>query len=275
MPSDNVSLMPDFSKFAPSLITAMEAQTTPPAKQLLAETQFNRLGSLKQDDNIVVLDNGCGYGIVTKCIFERVKEHKATQKAATLKVVCADLQENMVDGVRARAMKENWLGVECKVVDAMEMDFKSDTFTHVFSNFLVQLLPDTNSSLKETYRVLRPGGYTGYTVWSSVGWVPFIQSVIPTFKLPFIDHTLVTPSNNIVLLESLGYVDARVHEMAFSVRYESARVFSEMLGFAMPHIFKGVILDEFVSGLQDKYGKGELEVGAWKALIVTARKPVN
>lgn len=63
---------------------------------------------------LVVLDNACGTGIVSKRLWEILDE----QGRVGLRLVCGDFSPSMVEWTRGRSGEEGW-GARVEVVDAM------------------------------------------------------------------------------------------------------------------------------------------------------------
>ena len=92
----------------------MEQGTTPPAVAML--TQAGVLPNPPND--ALILDNACGAGCVTNALFKELGKDQI--ESAGIKIVCGDLQPNMVETVSERIKANGWgsVVVEAKVVDA-------------------------------------------------------------------------------------------------------------------------------------------------------------
>lgn len=153
----------------------MEAATAPPAHRLILQS-IDRSPSSTQP--ILLLDNACGAGVVTKFLFEL-----SGLEGRTVEVVAGDFEEKMVELMRARVEKNGW-NARALVVDAQvrrscfpppasrlsfgfadagtdemvvqAIPFPDNHFTHVATNFAIQLLPDPILALKGQLPSLSP-----------------------------------------------------------------------------------------------------------------------
>lgn len=161
---DRRTLKPDYSKTSTSGIDLMEQATAPPALQLILQSLAHHSN---KEGEVIMLDNACGAGIVSKCILEMQLE-KAGRK---LEVVAGDFEPKMVGLMQARIEKNAW-SAKAMVVDAQvrplvlvsdllsrrveelirelvqAIPFPDSYFTHVATNFAIQLLPDSVLALK-------------------------------------------------------------------------------------------------------------------------------
>jgi tRNA1(Val) A37 N6-methylase TrmN6 len=85
----------------------MEEFTDIPAKALLAQSGLLASPS----PNVVVLDNACGSGVITRLLFDTIGNDRG------VRVVCGDLEERMIQFVSERIKANAW-NAEAKIVDA-------------------------------------------------------------------------------------------------------------------------------------------------------------
>jgi len=90
----------------------------------------------------VVLDNACGAGVVTACLF---KANNSDSNCLT--VICGDLDPTMVDMTRQRIKINDW-NAQAERIDAQAVVYEDSHFTHVLMNFGPQLMPDPMLALK-------------------------------------------------------------------------------------------------------------------------------
>jgi ubiquinone/menaquinone biosynthesis C-methylase UbiE len=101
-----------------------------------------------------VLDIACGSG--TSAL--------ALAKEFGCNVVGIDLSEMNLEKARASAKEERLENlVEFKISDAEKIDLPSETFDFVVCECALCTFPDTETAVKEMFRVLKPGGKVGIT----------------------------------------------------------------------------------------------------------------
>lgn len=116
----------------------------------------------------IVLDNASGPGIVTG----EIMRQSASAGAPPPTIYAADISPAMVELV----VQNNWSSVRGDVMDAQELSYPDNTFTHVFMNMGIFLLPEPEKGAKEMYRALKPGGVAVVTSIKQVGWVRIFQA---------------------------------------------------------------------------------------------------
>lgn len=102
---------------------------------------------LQVDDNLKILEVGCGSGHFTNMI---------KTYYPSCEVYGIDLDDNHIKFAKRESKKLN-LDVQYQVVDVKHLPFEDDAFDVVFSHTLVEHLP-FDDFIKEQKRVLKPGG---------------------------------------------------------------------------------------------------------------------
>ena len=132
-------------------------------------TRFERNGiPLSVFEGKRCLDAGCGGGRATILMAE----------AGASEVVALDLSETNVETTRMRAEQRGLNHVTAQQASLMEVPFEDETFDVVWSNGVLHHTGDTDGSLKEIARLLKPGGWmwlylygSGGIYWHMVDWV--------------------------------------------------------------------------------------------------------
>nr|GAT44676.1 predicted protein [Mycena chlorophos] len=168
----------------------MERITAPPARVLL--TQAGLLPAPAPGAQAVIL--------VTQILHD---DSKGSGAAAAFKVTIADLNPTMIAKAEERiARNAGWEGrVDAVVADAQATKLPDAHFTHAIMNFGLQFMPDKIAALKETLRILKPGGVLGMTVWTSPGWLDSLIKGCPGWTTP---PALVNPLGRPGIVEMLA-----------------------------------------------------------------------
>lgn len=104
--------------------------------------------SLKEGET--VLDLGCGAGF--DCFLAAKKVGKNG------KVIGVDMTPAMIDKARENVQKGTYQNVEFRLGEIENLPAADSSVDVVISNCVINLSPDKEKVLKETYRVLKPGG---------------------------------------------------------------------------------------------------------------------
>jgi ubiquinone/menaquinone biosynthesis C-methylase UbiE len=125
--------------------------------------------SLPEDAS--VLELACGTGILTRRLRDRL--------GPRARLVASDLNAAMMDYASGKFRAEE--SVEWKQADATDLPFDDQSFDGVACQFGLMFFPDKERALRETYRLLKPGGVFLFSVWDK----------IETNDLPYIAHTII------------------------------------------------------------------------------------
>ena len=111
-----------------------------------------------------VLDLAAGTGDVTQALAER-----------GARVISTDLSPVMVEAARRRGTP----GVEYRVMDMQEIELPDESVDAVVSRFGYMLVPEPLRALRETRRVLRPGGRVAFATWAPANRNPWATAYGP------------------------------------------------------------------------------------------------
>lgn len=195
-----------WSRCAPSYVDTFGALTAEAIPPLLDATDVSR-GSR-------VLDVGTGPGLVAAAVVARGGE-----------VIGVDFSETMLEEARRRYPE-----IEFRQGSADDLPFADGAFDTVVSNFMVHHLGRPEQALREAYRVLRPGGRIGFTVWGdpaklqAIGlFFTAVAAHMGTAELP--NGPLFGVSDFDVfhrLVGEAGFRDSEVRELPIAWRTTSA-----------------------------------------------------
>jgi ubiquinone/menaquinone biosynthesis C-methylase UbiE len=132
------------------------------------------VASLAPGPGDTVLDLAAGTGDVTEAVAER-----------GARVISTDLSRVMVEAARKRGIP----GVEHRVMDMQAIDLPDDSVDGVVSRYGYMLVPDPALALRETRRVLRPGGGLAFATWAPAKRNPWATAYGPVL----IERGLIEP----------------------------------------------------------------------------------
>ncbi len=128
---------------------------------------FSKMGELPHP----ILDLGCGEGEIARALFGK----------GVIDVGLDNETEMVKKAKKSQVYKEVILG------DAQNLSFKKDSFNLVFSNCVVEHIPDINKVLEEVARVLKKNGLFVFTVPSDrYGQYLFFSQFFRKIKMPFL-----------------------------------------------------------------------------------------
>ena len=106
-----------------------------------------------------VLETACGTGIVTRRLLEALSPDAG--------LIATDLNPAMLDHARAAIGEDS--RVSWEVSDMCDLNFESETFDAVVSQFGIMFAPDKAAAFREARRVLSSGGRFLFNVWDDIG----------------------------------------------------------------------------------------------------------
>ena len=163
-----------------------------------------------------VLDLAAGTGDVTEAL---------AQSGAH--VICTDVSPVMVEAARRRGIP----GVDHRVMDMQAIDLPDSSVDGVVSRYGYMLVPDAALALRETRRVLRPGGRLSFATWAPAKENPWATAYGPVLiergllEPPRPDEpgqfSLGDPARIEELVRGAGFDDLTVTDVPVVFRAES------------------------------------------------------
>lgn len=89
------------------------------------------------------------------------------------RLVSTDLSSEMVDAARRRGTELGIRNAEYRVLDAQKMDFPDASFDGILCRWGFMLMPNPAAALRESKRVLKPGGRLAFAVFTGPDENPF------------------------------------------------------------------------------------------------------
>jgi ubiquinone/menaquinone biosynthesis C-methylase UbiE len=105
------------------------------------------------------------------------------------KLISTDFSEPMVAAARRRAEELGVSNVEFRTMDAERMDVAGDTIDGALCRWGYMLMANPAAALRETRRVLRPGGRVAFSVWAD----PASNQWASAPAAAYIEHTGAEP----------------------------------------------------------------------------------
>src|SRR4051812_1644321 len=177
--------------------------------------------ALRLSPGQTVLELACGPGETGLLAAERVRPGG--------KLIATDAAEPMVELVRERAAQLGLDDVEARVMDAEWIDLPTASVDAVVCRWGYMLLADPGAALRETRRVLRPGGRVSLAAWSEAKrnpWASVLGAELVARGLmerpepgapgqfAWADPQLIRTH-----LEDAGFVDPQVETVDFAFTY--------------------------------------------------------
>ncbi|KAJ6622962.1 S-adenosyl-L-methionine-dependent methyltransferase [Mycena sp. CBHHK59/15] len=240
----------------------MESITGIPAQAMLVNSGL--LPTPPSD--AIVLDNACGAGVVTSLFYKAVGN-----TANSVKVVCGDLEEQMVKSVAERIKANGW-NAEAKVVDAQAVPFPDNFFTHNLMNFGIQVIPDGARATTKSFRVLKSGGKLGLTSWTSPGWLDTFKAGIPGYTVPPLLTSGPWASKESItdLLVAEKFTDVDVQPVKFE-HTDHIDKFLSYIKSVFSTMLTGETGENYEAYMRKTYGNGDFTL-TWQAVVVSATK---
>jgi len=155
------------------------------------------------------------------------------------RVIVSDFSEAMVEAAQRHADELGIANVDCRVLDAEQIDLPNDSVDGVLCRWGYMLMSDPGTAFAETRRVLRPGGRLSCSVFGAPErnpWVALPSHVLqerghmppPAARAPGIlalaDHDRLRS-----LFTGAGFFEPEINEVAFTWRFPDTDAYWEFL----------------------------------------------
>lgn len=155
----------------------------------------------------------------------------AARLGSTGRLISSDFVPAMVEAARRGADERGFDNVECRVLDAQQIDLPDSSVEGVLSRFGLMLVPHQQRAIAEIRRVLRPGGRCAYATWGVPQHNPWIFQLVAALVQngvappgdPFAPgglFSLATAESNQALAAAGGFTDVTVSELAGTMRFD-------------------------------------------------------
>jgi ubiquinone/menaquinone biosynthesis C-methylase UbiE len=146
------------------------------------------------------------------------------------RLISTDLGAGMVGAAQRGADARGLGNVECRIMDAQEIDLADDSVDGVLCRFGVMLMPEPDRALAGARRVLRPQRRLAYAVWGPPERNPWMTLLVGAVLQnghrppgnpfgaggPF---SLAEPAENRARLERAGFDEVEVEELPGSMSF--------------------------------------------------------
>jgi ubiquinone/menaquinone biosynthesis C-methylase UbiE len=147
------------------------------------------------------------------------------------KLISTDYVVEMVEAARRGAAARGLSNVDCRVMDAQNVELPEDSVDSVLCRFGLMLMPDPSAALDGIRRVLRPAGRFAYSVFGAPdrnAWITTMAGAIMACGHnvgadPFAPgglFSLAEPNRNRELLASAGFADLKLEEIAGAISFD-------------------------------------------------------
>jgi ubiquinone/menaquinone biosynthesis C-methylase UbiE len=148
------------------------------------------------------------------------------------RLISSDFVPAMVEAAKRGAAQRRLENVECRVLDAQQIDLPDGSVDGVLSRFGLMLVPEQERAMGEIRRVLRPGGRCAYATWGPPDRNPWLFRMVTALLEngyappgdPFAAggvFSLATPERHHELAKAAGFAQVDLEELTGVMRFES------------------------------------------------------
>jgi len=177
-----------------------------------------------------VLETAAGTGMATRKLRNAL--------SSDVRITATDLNADMLEVAKDKFEKNE--NIEFKTADALELPFEDASFDAVACQFSLMFFPDKLRALRESARVLKPGGSLYFNIWDSLEHNHLIKTVDETIRECLADnppdfYNIPYGYFNIDVVKSLlieaGFADIEIAVLPRISSADSAR--DVAMGFVM------------------------------------------
>ena len=225
-----------------------------------------------------VLDVATGTGIVAR----RAKRLMGPSG----NVVGLDLNSSMLDIARTRT---DGVGIDWVRGDAQDLPYDADSFDVVFIQQGLQFFPDRVQAVRELYRVLKPGGRFGVSIWLGADHNPYGKALAEALdrhidpevgtgmRAPFVDHAVRDMET---LFRAEGFSEVRIDVVRRDMHVASPSNFVRRHMAALPFTARivargNIVREAVVQDVLDALSAYETDMGwsvPWASAVAVGRK---
>jgi SAM-dependent methyltransferase len=147
------------------------------------------------------------------------------------RLISSDFAPAMVEAARRGAAERELDNVDCRVIDATDIDLPDDSVDGVLSRFGLMLIPAREQAMREIRRVLRAGGRCAYATWGPPERNPWLFQMVAALlqngwtppgdpAAPGGVFSLAAGDRNRELAAGAGFADVTVEELEGVMRFE-------------------------------------------------------
>ena len=198
-----------------------------------------------------VLDVATGTGAVLLPAVRRV--------GAEGHITGIDLSKVILQEAERAVRVEGITNVELRKMDAEHLEFSDQTFDTVICAFGLFFFPDIGAALREMYRVSKPGGNIGVSLFGKTpfpfdpGWPILFQQIAPYLSAGRMPQIAYAPEEVEALLSQFGFSSIEVHSETNDIIYTNAE---DWWAFKLTTAMRGPILgmdEETRTQFKDEY----------------------
>lgn len=156
----------------------------------------------------------------------------AARLGPTGRLISSDFVPAMVEAAQRGAAQRGLDNVDCRVIDAQQIDLPDNSVDGVLSRLGLMLVPDQEQAMREIRRVLRPGGRCAYATLGAPEGNPWMWQIMTALlangypppgdlSAPGGVFSLATPDSNRALATVGGFEKVTIDELAGTMRFES------------------------------------------------------